>query len=71
MQNRFEKFSPQERTILRVLIQNHCNSVSEIALHSPNEPKICLYLAELEELETEIEEVDILKIHKKPKNGKV
>lgn len=51
--NRFREFNPEEKIILRVLLQNHANSVSEIALRT--DVKVSKYLAKIEELETEIE----------------
>lgn len=53
MKNRWESFSPQERELIRVLIQNHANSVSEISLHR-DECMVGAYLAVLEELENDI-----------------
>lgn len=51
---RFSAFNPDERTILRVLLESHLNSVSEIALRT--ETRVGSYLAVLEKLEAEIRE---------------
>ena len=52
--NRFSAFSPEEKLILRVLLESHLNAVSEIACHT--EKRVGCYLAMLEELEAEIRE---------------
>lgn len=50
--NRFRELNPEERDALRVLIQNHLNTVSEISLHK--EFRMFGYLAYLEDLEAEL-----------------
>jgi len=52
MNSRFANFNPTEREILRVLIQQHLNTVSEIAVRT--ETRVGAYLAVLESLEAEL-----------------
>ena len=49
---RFAMLNPEERDALRVLIQNHLNTISEISLHK--EFRVLGYLAWLEKLENEL-----------------
>jgi hypothetical protein len=46
--NRFEAFNPEERSILRVLLQSHADAVSDIALD--NEIIAADYIAIIEAL---------------------
>ena len=50
--NRFAAFTPEEREIFRILLQNHANTVAEIALL--NESRISHYLTQIESLENEL-----------------
>ena len=50
--DRFRELNPEERDALRVLIQNHLNTVSEISLHK--DFRILGYLAWLEKIEYEL-----------------
>lgn len=50
--NRWQEFSPKEREIFQVLIQNHLNTISQISLH--NDFRVADYLNHLETLEEEI-----------------
>lgn len=54
-ENRFAKFNPLERDVIRILLQNHANSVSEIALYR-DEVYVASYLAVIEALEKEVTE---------------
>ena len=55
-QDRFRELNPRERTILRVLLQNHLNSVSEISMFGMDRERAMMgfYLGELEQLEHEL-----------------
>lgn len=49
--SRFANFNPEEREILRVLLQEHANAVSQIAIAS--EVRVSAYLLKVEALESE------------------
>lgn len=49
--SRFDVFNPQERAVLRVLLEMHLNTVSTIAL--VEEVRVAGYLLVLEKLEAE------------------
>lgn len=50
--DRFALLNPEERDALRVLVQNHLNTVSEISLHK--DFRVFDYLAWLEKIEFEL-----------------
>lgn len=50
--DRFQYLNPQEREALRVLIQNHLNTISEISLHK--EFRVTGYIDWLAEIENEL-----------------
>lgn len=50
--DRFALLNPEERDALRVLVQNHLNTVSEISLHK--DFRVLGYLAWLEKIEFEL-----------------
>lgn len=50
--NRFDAFNPDEREIMRVLLQEHSNAVSQCAIAM--DVRVAGYLAAVEELEAEI-----------------
>lgn len=50
--DRFRELNPEERDALRVLIQNHLNSISEISLHK--EFRVIGYMDYLAKLEEEL-----------------
>lgn len=50
--DRFRELNPEEREALRVLIQNHLNTISEISLHK--DFRVIGYLDWLAELEQEL-----------------
>ena len=52
--NRFAAFTEAEREILRVLLQDHLNSVSELSRHAGVMSSNLRYLGRLEKLEREI-----------------
>ena len=49
--SRFTAFNPFERAILLTLLQEHCNSVSQISVAT--ETRTSIYLSGIEELEAE------------------
>ena len=57
MSNRFAAFNPEEREILRILLQEHVNAVSEIAVKT--ESRVSAYLVSVEKLEDELLMVDV------------
>ena len=56
MLNRFSKFNPDERSILRVLLNGHINQVSEISVDLG--VRTAAYTVVLEELENELNECE-------------
>lgn len=50
--DRFRELDPEERDALRVLVQNHLNSISEISLHK--DFRVTGYLDWLAEIELEL-----------------
>lgn len=50
--NRWDAFNPEEKEAIRVLIQNHLNTISEISLHK--DFRVIGYLDYLAKLEDEI-----------------
>lgn len=51
-QNRFREFNPDEVDALRILIQNHLNTISEISLHK--DFRVIGYLDWLANIEQEL-----------------
>ena len=52
IKDRFYLLNPEEKDALRVLVQNHLNTVSEISLHK--DFRVFGYLYYLEKLESEL-----------------
>lgn len=50
--NRFMEFNPEEREILRILLQEHANAVSQIAI--TQQVRMFEYLSKIEALEAEV-----------------
>ena len=50
-ENRFRAFNAEEREILRVLLEQHANTVSQIAI--AGETRVAAYLVKIEQLEAE------------------
>ena len=55
-----EELNLREKEILRILIQNHLNSVAEISMHENH--RVGGYLAELERLEEKLLGRNIIRI---------
>ena len=51
--NRFKAFNPDERHILQTLLQEHANTVGQIAYGAGVEHRVAAYLLAVEELEAE------------------
>ena len=52
MKDRFRELNPEERDALRVLVQNHLNTISEISLHK--DFRVIGYLDWLAKIEEEL-----------------
>ena len=54
--SRFKQFNPEERELLRVLLQEHANAVSQVAIATG--ARVAQYLVKVEALEAECNDID-------------